>query len=247
MNRYFSQRGAFLLITVALAGCAPDSTASPDAAPVSDAALTVPLESLGAELRRATCTRLFEDCCTPADIESIRRGLGVPETLEACLADVERFNDLIRSDLEERTSSGELRYDGVQARACLDAFARVECRALVGTIVSSFPSSPGPFELRECQGVVTGRVPLGGACNDTTRPCETGQCSSGVCVARATISQPCWALGPYCEAGLFCDRETGRCEASGEPLGARCGRPDECASGWCDANALACVAVCGGR
>jgi hypothetical protein len=150
--------------------------------------------------------------------------------------DVVNFN--VPSAAITAVSKGTVRFDPIQAAACLTALANLDC----DSDLFNLPSVPA-----QCATVFSGSVSDGGTCIDdvecssgsmcvisSTVTCE-GQCapaSGGACRTNADCSaqQYCAAV-PIEGAGLW---GSGTCEvrvAPGATAGEPCGSPVQCAAG----------------
>ena len=155
--------------------------------------------------------------------------------------------------LSQDIASGKVIYDGVSARACIDALNSVSScsRNLLAT------SGLTPV----CNKIFTGTVAAGGACfvseeclGDAsclaTASCSSGQCCAGTCQASSVtvpLGADCSGVGKVCVAGTVCvsDSTTGASTCR-QPVaaGGECHDSRACAAGlYCDLTSGICKAL----
>lgn len=130
---------------------------------------------------------------------------------------IDRFCSSGRAAVE----AGRLEYDPVQAEACA-ALSVGGCEDIEAFAysVENIPQA-GALQADVCEGVVTGLVPLGGACHgdstDYAYECSEGYCTTatcpGTCTAYASIGGACDLEPKACDPSVaFCNSE-GDCQA----------------------------------
>jgi hypothetical protein len=110
------------------------------------------------------------------------------------------------AQLEAAVSAGEVKYDGLAARACLDEIAARSCDALLER------------ETEACDKAVEGNVAAGGEC-DFDFQCQgqafckiTGSACPGACTNRQPAGSSC-TDDDHCADGLVCSEQTSACTA----------------------------------
>jgi hypothetical protein len=115
--------------------------------------------------------------------------------------------------------AGKTKYDGHQARVCLDALASASCNGFLPTIESVGPA---------CLGIFSGGNTSNGEPCISQSQCRAGSycmiSSPDLCTGTCAPTTSC-AFGPPCPKGQVCDLNQGTCvaaipaAATGEPCG----------------------------
>ena len=146
-----------------------------------DDAPSIAFEDLHAEQLRARCDYLTR--------------CGLFASGEACAA---YFRVPDERQLHDAIAAGKIRYDGVKALACQTALAALTC-------------DQGAREARvvtDCDGVLTGKVPDGDACNFDGE-CASGRCDEAVCPMDTCCNGACLATEQRAAAGAACETDAG--------------------------------------
>ncbi|GEM_PF-1578791 len=195
-----------------------------------------------AERDRILCSKAFE-CCTAQDPWVGGIG-GVTQCLELSP------NGSRAAELARAIESGRAKLDTSALKACLEALRAADCAAVADIARGADPS--------ECQGVRTGSLPAGEACqNDfecVTQNCRLADASDRnstrrVCGETAnTAGASCGpgAGGLTCVPPLVCDLASGPGLACGQPQdeGGICEHDSDCLSQFCSPANGTCSAVC---
>jgi hypothetical protein len=199
---------------------------------------SVPLDSLGTELAKLSCSKIFE-CCNATEQMQQFNGItynGQPITTEAQCEGFYAgfFNGLALGDFKASLAAGRIGYDGEAAQSCIDAAANLGCSAY---------SMARDQELVCDKPFLVAKVADGGACTQNYE-CTSGNCedatvdpngtnTDGMCKPMPTAGQDCTSR---CAQGLYCGydqtamKET--CQAV-KPNGTACTGDNECTSGHC--------------
>jgi hypothetical protein len=150
-----------------------------------------------------------------------------------CLAAVQSSPPYVLPTLQQDVSSGKVKYDGIQAAACLAAYGTIVCTQ---TWNAGFQASGAPL----CAKVFTGTIASGGTCflNAECAPgaicsfqgssCDPStQCCPGTCMpggATVALNGDCSDTTSTCVFGTYCDRSgaTPLCLAQATTEGATC-------------------------
>lgn len=180
-----------------LAACSGDPTAPPAPPPTVTAEVvpsslpaSVPLEQFLAVQANVECADLFR--CAPAGTAmGLRMSLG---TYARCVENADELPNAVGRERTRRLAAmGALRYDGAAARRCLEALRAASC-------LEAPPAA--------CAPVLSGTVPVGGACQiegqcEGDAYCrfsdpETGYRCPGTCAARSGVGQRCFGDSSAC-------------------------------------------------
>lgn len=199
---------------------------------------SVDLEDLPAELESSQC-------------EAAVRCGGMPDDA-TCAASVE-FDGIDVATTEAAVEAGTIKYDGDEARKCVDQFASNDC---------TFPGLHSQDD-SPCDRMFTGTIAVGSACNidlecegtafcaafdpacDPNVACCAGTCTAGITIV--PLGEACSAQqGLFCEANTFCKvgADSAVCSALGKE-GDGCDALDGCEDPlYCNLHAGGEPAVC---
>ncbi|NMB74060.1 MAG: hypothetical protein GYA21_02890 [Myxococcales bacterium] len=204
----------------------------------------IPLQNSCSEYQKAICDLL--ERCELSIMFEMENHARCQDALGMCDEGFQRMVDSV--------NAGRIRYDGTQARTCLDQIKALSCLDI---------SEVFDNELEACQSVFTGLVTAdadcyfsdecaaGLYCDESTSQCPgkcrayagsgascvdsecdpaQAECNGSVCVPLAGPGQPCDNVS--CAEGLNCDSSTSpaRCVAPGEE-GSACASEDQCRNG----------------
>jgi hypothetical protein len=162
------------------------------------------MDRFGVELITLHCERVYA-CCEDEGLCELVSALPLREPYpdaQACIEGLrERVPEGIFQQEKGLIAAGTLEYQGDAAAACLDMLRGVSC--------SEFLEMPPVWPQPGCQGVFTGKVPLGGACGRSDECategsyCDWMEATGGTCKPLPGEGESCTLAG-LCMPGLQC-------------------------------------------
>jgi hypothetical protein len=148
------------------------------------------LAEIGARVAGAICAKI-DRCCSAAER---MRVVGAGENFAACTETLGSFYTRQYTRTQELVASGRIAFDADRLLSCTTAYDAANCAA------------PGWTASQVCNGVLSGMLALGEAC-DSSFECGSHLCARGaggvaVCTARKADREPCSSDGE-CASG-FC-------------------------------------------
>ncbi|MBA2538690.1 MAG: hypothetical protein H0V17_03570 [Deltaproteobacteria bacterium] len=187
-----------------------------------------------------THCQVMRECCTSAEYNDWWT-TSDGNTVDCVNSHQAPFN---AAQIRDAINGGTIVFDEDRARACIDALAFQEC----GDFQQAYR-----FRETYCANPLIGTARDGDSCL-VDEECEGELCGEdGKCGTRIPEGAPCFVGVDECHAPFRCNNaeggETFTCSL-GLAAGATCANDDQCADGWCKADAVSgtdsCLRACDG-